>query len=116
MKLPSPTEAGDFSDREMIQTTGIRAKIRISLNPIDQRTYSRAPRCSISPSPSSPSRARPPLLQADAEYPNEDERDRQHADEDQHRDRRAQPQIEAVDQLVVAQDRDRLGVLGPSGH
>jgi hypothetical protein len=41
MKRWSVTEAGSFSESEMIQITGIRAKSRTMARPIDHSTRSR---------------------------------------------------------------------------
>ena len=53
---------------------------------------------------------------ARAQEAGEDERDQDHADEDQDRDGRAEPEVEPVDELLVAEDRHRLGVVGAAGH
>src|SRR3954471_17871867 len=99
MKLPSVTVAGDLNDSITIHRTGNRAKTRTTKSAVPQPrirfVFARSIRSRLS-------RA------ACAEALDKDDRDDQHADEDQHRHRRAQAEVESVEQLVVAQDRHRL--------
>src|ERR1700760_960338 len=104
----SAISLGGFSEIDSSQRTGIRANSSTSVIAIVHSEYSRAPTF-ISASRSS-------FFDLDAEAFDEDERDQHHADEDQHRDRRAEPQVQPVDQLVEAEDRDRFGVLRAAGH
>src|SRR3954447_3003333 len=99
MKLPSATVAGDLNDSITIHSTGNSAKTRTakSVTPHPRIRFVSVRRIS-SPLP----------WPARAQALDEDERDDHHADEDQHRDRRPQPEVEPVEQLVVAQDRHRL--------
>src|SRR6476469_10105115 len=45
-----------------------------------------------------------------------DERDHRHGQEDQHADRRTQPEVERLEQVVVAEDRHRSGAVGAAGE
>src|SRR3954454_24569123 len=99
---------GGLRGIEISHSTGTRAKISTAAMAMLQRVYSRLP-CFISTS-------RPAFLDASAEAFDEDEGDQKDADEDQHRVRRAEPEVEPGDQLVVAENRDRFGVLGTAGH
>src|ERR1700761_6288769 len=108
MMRPSATSLGGFSEIESSQRTGISAKSRTSVIAIVHSEYSRAPTFI--------SASRSPFFDLHAEAFDEEEGDQDHADEDQHRDRRAEPQVQPVDQLVEAEDRHRFGVLRAAGH
>src|SRR5215218_9640100 len=108
MKRWSTISLGGFSEIEISHSTGISANAKTSTIAMLQRLYSRVP-CLISA-------PRPAFLGLDAEALDEDEGDHQDKEEDQHRDRRAEPEVKPVDQLVEAEDRDRFGVLGAAGH
>src|SRR3954467_2464066 len=97
MSRPSATVAGVFSDSEMIQRTGNSAKTRTMASAATHR-----------PTLRSMSAPLPGRLQAEAL--DEHHGYERHADEDQHGYRRAQAEVQLVEQLVVAQDRDRLDV------
>src|SRR4051812_4580988 len=101
MKRPSTISFGGFNEIEISHSTGIRAKSRTRTMASVQSAYSRVPRLI--------SASRPPFLDANAEALDEEERDRDHEEEDQDRDRRPDPEVEPVDQLAEAEDRDRFG-------
>src|SRR4051794_26809286 len=98
MIRPSLTSAAGFSEIESSHSTGISAKTRTSTIAIVHSVTSFGVRL-ISPS-------RPAFFDADAEHLDEDRRDQDDDHEEQHRDRRAEAEVEPVDQLVEAEDRD----------
>src|SRR6478609_5922913 len=108
MKRWSMISLGGFNEIEISHSTGISADSSTSTMAMLQRLYSRVP-CLISASRSA-------FLGLDAQALDENERDQYDEEEDQHRDRRAEAEVEPVDQLVEAEDRDRFGVLGAAGH
>src|SRR4051794_32279123 len=99
MKRWSMMSLGGFSEIEISHSTGISANSTTSTMATVQRPYSRFP-CLISASRSA-------FLDLDAEALDEEEGDQHDEEEDQHRDRRAETEVEPVDQLVEAEDRDR---------
>src|SRR6195952_1501363 len=105
---PSVISLGGFSEIESSHSTGTRAKISTRVIAIVHSEYWRAPTFISTP--------RSPFPDLDAEAFEKEEGDQHHTDEDQHRDRRAEPQVQPVDQLVEAEDRHRFGVLRAPGH
>src|ERR1700749_2786734 len=95
----SAISLGGFSEIDSSQRTGISANSSTSVIAIVHSEYSRAPTFI--------STSRSPFLDLDAEALDEDEGEQDDADEDQHRDRRADAEVEPVDQLFEAEDRDR---------
>src|ERR1044072_1840911 len=108
MKRPSATASVGFSESEISQMTGVSAKASTTTMPMLQSTYSRLPRSISAPWS--------PFLYPGSQHAHVEGGDQQDADEDQHRDGRAEAQIEPRDQLVEAEDRDRFGVLRTGGH
>src|SRR3954447_22758248 len=108
MKRWSTISFGGFSEIEISHITGIRANRTTRTMAIVQAPYSRVP-CFIST-------PRSTFIDAHAEAFDEDERNNQHNQEDHKRDRRADSEVETVDQLFEAEDRDRFGVFGATGH
>src|SRR3954451_2649945 len=99
MRRPSVTVDGSFSDNITIQNTGNSEQmITTARSPLHPNTRLR----SVLPFTSD----LPALLgQRRLEDLDEDDGDDGHADEHQHRDRRAEAQVQAVEQRVVAEDR-----------
>src|SRR6476620_7511342 len=97
MSRPSATVAGVLSDSEMIHRTGNRPNTRTTTSAATHRPILRSMSAPL-----------PGRLQAEAL--DEEHGDDRHADEDQHGYRRAQPEVQLVEQLVVAQDGDRLDI------
>src|SRR4051794_6762837 len=108
MNFWSVTASGGFSESEISHRTGTRAKISTSAIAMPQSALSRPARSISAP--------RPPFVQTRAQALDEEEGDDEDTEEDQHRDGRSEAEVEARDQLVVAEDRDRFGVLGTAGH
>src|ERR1700760_4776414 len=92
----SAISLGGFSEIESSHRTGINANSMTSVIAIVHSEYSRAPTF-ISASRSS-------IFELHAEAFDEDEGEQDDADEDQHRDRRADAEVEPVDQLFEAED------------
>src|ERR1700761_1826945 len=100
---------GGFSEIDSSHSTGISANSRTSVIAIAHSEYSLAPTF-ISSAP------RSAFLDLDAEAFDEQRGEQHHTEEDQDRDRRADAQVESVDQLFEAEDRHRFGVLRAVGH
>src|SRR5580692_3136645 len=102
--------AGVLKDSETIQSTGISASAMTTKFADPQPNFCRGVvvTAAISGSPRFDVRAGG----RGAEALDEQDRDDRHADEDEDRDRRPDPQVERVEQVVVAEDRDRPGVIG----
>src|SRR3984957_5662243 len=107
MKDGSRIAAGVLKDSETIQSTGISASAMTTKFADPQPTFCRGvvTAVAISGSPSSHVRARG----RGTEALDKQDCDDRHTDEDQDRDRRPDAQVESVEQVVVAQDRDRPG-------
>src|SRR5580704_13489533 len=104
MKDGSRTAAGVLKDSDTSQSTGISASAMTTVFADPQPTFCRAVvTAAISGSPRFDicARGRGP------EALDEQDGDDRHADEDQDRDRRPDPQVERVEQVVVAEHRDR---------
>src|ERR1700733_4017033 len=113
MKDGSRIAAGVLKDSDTSQSTGISASAMTTKFADPQPTFCwGVVTAAISGSPSSYVRARG----RGTEALDKQEGDDRHADEDQDRDRRPDPQVERVEQVVVAQDRDRPGVVGALGQ
>ena len=87
MKRSSAIVAGVFSESEMIQSTGISAKSSTTTMRDAPERVLAAFRVSSQPPVSLLGERGPEAL-------DEDERDQDHAEEDQHRDRRAEPEVQ----------------------
>src|ERR1700732_957414 len=113
MKYGSRIAAGGLKDSETIQSTGTSASAMTTIFTDPQPNFCRVVvTAAISRSPRSDVRARgrgPEAL-------DEQDGDDRHADEDQDRDRRPDAQVERVEQVVVAEDGDRPGVVGARGQ
>src|SRR4051794_15129803 len=102
MNRPSAMVFGSLNEREMIHTTGTSdstTTIRIALpqpKPLFRRSSISVPLHAAG-------------RRGGAEALDEDRRDDRDHQEDEHGDRRSQPQVQSVEQLVVAEDRDGLG-------
>src|ERR1700755_1728836 len=103
MMRPSAISLGGFSEIDSSHSTGISANSRTSVIAIVHSEYSRAPTFI--------SASRSPFFALHAEAFDEEGGEQHHTDEDQDRDRRADAQVEAVDQLFEAEDRHRFRVL-----
>src|SRR3954447_9565095 len=103
MSRPSLTVAGSFSDSIRIQKMGNSANTKMTAFAVVQRAKPDALFSVMS--------ALPPLLCERRPEPlDEEERDDRHHHEDRDGDRRAEPEVEPVQQLVVAEHRPRLDV------
>src|SRR5580700_3497572 len=113
MKDGSRTAAGVLKDSETSQSTGKSASAMTRRFTDPQPTFCRGVvTAAISGSPHFDICA----WGRGAEALDVHDGDDRHADEDQDRDRRPDPQVERVEQVVVAEDRDRPGVVGPPGQ
>src|ERR1035441_7698554 len=109
MKEGSRTAVFVLKDSETIQSTGISASAMTTTFTAPQPVFCRGvvATAAISGSPLSYVRAR----RRGAEEFDEHEGDDHHADEDQDRDRRSDAQVQRVEQVVPAEDRDRFGIV-----
>src|SRR5712691_13392072 len=106
----SRTAAGVLNDSDTIHSTGIRARAITTKFAVPHPAFWRGVvMTAISVSPLCDVRAGG----GGAEALDEDHRDDRDADEDQDRDRRSDPQVQGVEQVVVAEDRDRAGAVVP---
>src|ERR1022692_902694 len=114
MKEGSAMAVGALRDSETIQSTGSSASATTTRFVVPQPTFWRGVvvTAAISGSPLSDVRARG----RGAEALDEQEGDDRHADEDQDRDRRTDPQVQRVEQVVPGEDRDRPGVVAALGQ
>src|SRR5690242_8429324 len=108
----SSTAVGVLKDSETSQSTGISASAMTTKFAVAQPVRWRGVIAAISGSPLSDVRAGG----RGAEALDEQERDDRDADEDQDRDRRPDAQVQRVEQVVVAEDRDRPGAVGAQGQ
>src|SRR6202012_3679276 len=110
----SSTAVGVLNDSETSQSTGISASAMTTKFATPQPTFCRGVvvTAAIGDSPASGicARGRGP------EASDEDDGDDGDADEDEHRKGRDDPQVERVEQVVVAQDRPGSGVVGSGGQ
>src|SRR5260370_12967203 len=111
-KEGSRTGVGVLKASETSQSTGIRASAMTTKFVVPQLTLWRGVVTAISESPLSDVRAGG----RGAEALDEHDRDDRHADEDEDRDRRADPQFQRAEHVVVHTDRDRPGVISPGGQ
>src|SRR5450631_3929620 len=135
MNEGSRTAAGVLNDSETSQSTGIRASATTTKLAVPQKDFW----ATVVPWPP-PFRRRLVVTPAvwpgvvvtvatsgsplpdvgaggrGAEALDERERDDRDADEDEDRDRGPDPQVQGIEQVVVAQERDRPGVVGPGGQ
>src|SRR6266702_4064170 len=108
----SRTAVGVLKDSETSQSTGISASAITTKLAVAQPVLWRGVMAAISGSPLSDVRARG----RGAEALDEQEGDDRDADEDQDRDCRPDAQVQRVEQVVVAEDRDRSGAVGAHGE
>src|SRR5229473_934957 len=101
----SRTAVGVLKASETSQRTGISASAITTKLVVVQPTLCRGVMAAISGSPLSDVCARG----RGAEAPDEQDRDDRHADEDQDRDGRADAQVQRAEEVVVTEDRDRVG-------
>src|ERR1700733_9770599 len=114
MNEGSRIAAGVLKDSEAIQSTGISASAMTTTFAVPQPTFCRGVVVTAAMIGSLRSRAR--AWGCGAEALDEQDGDDRHADEDQNRDRRPDPQVQRVEQVVVAEERDRPGVVRPVGQ
>src|SRR5579875_2544600 len=105
--------AGVLNDSDASQSTGISASAMTTKFAVVQPTFCRAVVLTAAISVS-------PLIDVGAggcgaEQPDEHEGDDRHADEDQDRNRRSDPQVERVEQVVVPEHRHRARVVSAVG-
>src|SRR5277367_5951028 len=114
MKDGSRIAVGVLNDSDTSQSTGISASAMATKFAVPQPNFCRGVvvTAAMTGSPVSEVAARG----RGTEAPDEQEGDDRHADEDQDGDRRPDTQVQRVEQVVVAQDRDRAGVISPGGQ
>src|ERR1022692_278680 len=110
----SRTAVGVLKDSETIHSTGISASAMTTKFAVPHPVFWRGVVITAAMSGS-------PLSDVGAggrgaEALDERERDDRHADEDEDRDRRPDAQVQCVEQVVVAEHRDRPGVVGAGGQ
>src|ERR1700730_12534996 len=108
----SRTAVGVLKASETSQRTGISASAITTKLVVVQPTLCRGVMAAITGSPLSDVCARG----RGAEALDEQDGDDRHADEDQDRDRGPDPQVERVEQVVVAEDLDRRGAAAALGQ
>src|SRR5262245_19831945 len=121
MKLGSVIAAGVLNDRDTIQSTGMSASAITTKSVAPQPIRCRAVVAAIS--------VPPPFLcevpsslpeirsgSGGAEALDEDGRDDRDADQDQDRHRRPDPEVEPGEQVVVVEDRHRVGAVRTAGE
>src|ERR1700750_3476552 len=108
----SRTAVGVLKNSETSQSTGISASAMTTKFAVAQPVLWRAVMAAIGGSPLADVRAGG----CGAEALDEQEGDDRDADEDQDRDRRPDAQVQRVEQVVIAEDRDRPGAVGAQGE
>src|SRR5580704_5670503 len=112
MKEGSRTAVGVLNDSETSQSTGISASAMTTRFVVAQPALRAGVMAAISGSPLSDVRAGG----RGAESYDVNDGDDRDADEDQDRDRRPDAQVQRVEQVVVAEDRDRSGAVAALGE
>src|SRR5487761_1700953 len=114
MKEGSRTAVGVLKDSETSQSTGISASAMTTKFAVVQPAFCRGVVVTAAISGSSPFDVR--ARGRGAEALDEHHGDDRHADEDQDRDRRSDPQVQRVEQVVPGEDRDRPGAVAALGQ
>src|ERR1700755_2663608 len=112
----SSTAVGVLKDSETSQSTGISASAMTTKFAVAQPVLWRAVMAAISGAPLSDSRSDVCAGAPVTEALDEQEGDDRDADEDQDGDRRPDTQVQRVEQVVVAEDRDRPGAAAAGGQ